>query len=231
MRLILEARWGFLLAGAILWGIFGAIIDGVLLGLAAGAVFGAILASIIFTLLEAIATTNRNFGVTLFVGVFLGGFFGGCVGAILGIAGSDSSIYGSIFGIFIGGLGGLFVGAAINVQAQKHSYQTVPEVAAQEGVAGQLTASDLIVLREITWRYEDANGISSLQVRDPEVSHEHISAALAAAVLASEEAGAIRLEVAHEKAFFGRHTNLYVIQGSEATQWPVGRCQLLAVRC
>lgn len=55
--------------------------------------------------------------------------------AILGIAGSDSSIYGSIFGIFIGGLGGLFVGAAINVQAQKHSYQTVPEVAAQEGVA------------------------------------------------------------------------------------------------
>ena len=87
---------------------------------------------------------------------------------------------------------------------------------------GQLTSSDLVTLRRSHWSNEDLNGVVRVQLE--KLTNEVIMTALASAVLANEEAGALRLKVSREEVFFGLFTSttLQVVRTGNDPQWPVG---------
>ena len=71
---------------------------------------------------------------------------------------------------------------------------------------GKLTPSDLVILKRTPWSTEELNGVVRVQVKNPDASDDAIESALATALLANEEAGALRLEAVQEKFFFGWFT-------------------------
>ena len=81
----------------------------------------------------------------------------------------------------------------------------------------QLTPSDLIFLERIPFVDGRLNRDQSLSL-----SKEAVETALAMAVLANEEAGAIRLHVERTKYFFGLFTNkqLRTVRTGKGSQWP-----------
>ena len=116
----------------------------------------------------------------------------------------------------------------VSVAEQRHSraMQRSAEKQSLPGLGtttpGELTPSDLVVLRRRHWSKEELNGVVRVQIEN--LPHEVIKAALASAVLANEEAGALRLEMSQEKFFFGlfASTTLRVVRTGNDAQWPTG---------
>ena len=86
----------------------------------------------------------------------------------------------------------------------------------------ELTPSDLVLLRRLPWTNQELNGVLRVQVKY--TPDEIITEAVAAAILANEEAGAICLGVTQKKVFFElfTRTTLRVIRTGNAALWPGG---------
>ena len=86
----------------------------------------------------------------------------------------------------------------------------------------ELTPSDLACLRRLPWSDQELNRVLRVQVSN--LLDKIITEAVAAAFLANEEAGVIRLEVTQKKVFFElfTQTTLRVVRTGNAARWPGG---------
>ncbi|MBM2827244.1 MAG: hypothetical protein HW403_1308 [Dehalococcoidia bacterium] len=96
----------------------------------------------------------------------------------------------------------------------------------------QLTPTDLLLLTQTSETNEELTGVVHVQVNMRAfLSREVIDQAMATAILAYEEAGVLRLEVAQEESFFGLFTRtvLRAIRVDKA-QWPTDSLEAVLER-
>ncbi len=92
----------------------------------------------------------------------------------------------------------------------------------REGTRVEMTPSELVMVQMMPWSNLALEGVQSRTVESP--PYEVVTAALGAAIVANEEAGAVKLELVEEKHFFGWFTStiLRATPTGKLFRWPTG---------
>ena len=211
---------GFTVASSTVWGVFGLLsalqlgADKIVLAGLLGSFLGAFMVVVYLMSLVQIdgdpLSIAHRIGAGAAVAV-LGGFFGWIIGAV------SYATYG-IMGSFIGGMVGLFAGALFVDHLEKNSYDWDTANPVKQPPARRFTASEVevVAVNAIDWKSVVSDGATRVEARNPDLSTGQLKAAVAAALLANEEAGAYTLEVDQGKV------NLHYGPNLPTTEWPTG---------